>query len=70
MAAALHIYNLILKVFLHPTINMSILFTKYMSLLEKRPLITKCTTSAVLVALGDTICQTIEKSKYTTKNKS
>ena len=49
---------------------MSILFTKYMSLLEKRPLITKCTTSAVLVALGDTICQTIEKCKYTTKNKS
>ena len=43
---------------------MSIFLTKYMNLLERRPLITKCVTSAVLLGAGDQICQTIEKSKY------
>ena len=43
---------------------MSIIFRKYMSLLDKRPLITKCTTSAALLALGDTICQCVEKCKW------
>lgn len=42
---------------------MSIICTKYMSLLNRRPLSTKCITSAFLVGLGDSLCQAIEYSK-------
>lgn len=39
---------------------MSIVYYKYMSLLNRRPLMTKCLTSAFLVGVGDSICQGIE----------
>lgn len=44
---------------------MSIVYYKYMSLLNRRPLMTKCLTSAFLVGVGDSICQGIEHSKCT-----
>lgn len=43
---------------------MSVILTKYISLLQRRPMITKCVTGAVLLKAGDSICQSIETSKY------
>ena len=42
---------------------MSIIFTKYLSLLQSRPLLTKSVTSGALAGIGDAICQGIEYSK-------
>ena len=36
----------------------------YMNALKKRPLFTKCATSAILLGMGDSICQMTEQSKY------
>ena len=42
---------------------MSFFLKKYDILMGKRPLFTKCATNAVLVGLGDAICQNIEMKK-------
>ena len=47
---------------------MSIVFTKYMHWLDKKPLMTKCSTSAILVGLGDQIAQAMER-KFDPKKK-
>ena len=39
---------------------MSIIFAKYMQMIEKKPLLTKCLTSAALVGMGDQIAQQVE----------
>ena len=49
---------------------MSAIFTKYMGLLQSKPLLTKCATSALLLRLGDPVCQKWENSKYLFRNTS
>ena len=44
-----------------------IVFSRYMMWLDKRPLATKCVTAAIMVGMGDAICQRFERTKQSSK---